>query len=54
MTKFVAVILLACAGLALSACAHQDLTAPCSAASDWWSGAAYAATHNCGPMRSIN
>ncbi|MGN8119170.1 hypothetical protein [Labrys sp. 22185] len=47
-------VLLAGAGLLLVACAgHKDLMAPCSAAADWWSSTAYAAT-KCGPMRSVN
>jgi hypothetical protein len=36
--------------LALSACGHSDLKAPCSAQSGW--GGALAA--DCGPMRAIN
>jgi hypothetical protein len=39
--------------LALSACAHKDLTAPCTASSTW--GSAFAADEaGCGPMRPIN
>jgi hypothetical protein len=39
----------------LSACAHKDLTAPCSRDSHWFSsfGGAYAAT-DCGPLLPVN
>lgn len=41
--------------LGLSACAHQDLTAPCSRDAHWFSsfGSAYAAT-DCGPLLPVN
>lgn len=41
--------------LSLSACAHRDLTAPCSRDSHWFPsfGSAYAAT-DCGPLLPAN
>jgi hypothetical protein len=40
--------------LSLSACAHKDLTAPCSRDSHWLAfGSAYAAT-DCGPLLPLN
>ena len=46
---------LALALLSLSACAHKDLTVPCSRDSHWfWSfGSAFAAT-DCGPLLPVN
>ena len=45
---------LALALLSLSACAHKDLTAPCTRDSHWFSfGGAYAAT-DCGPLLPLN
>ena len=45
---------LALALLSLSACAHKDLTAPCSRDSHWFAfGNAYAAT-DCGPLLPLN
>jgi hypothetical protein len=48
-------ILIAAAALtltALSACAHRELKAPCSASTDWFDSSAYADT--CGPMLPVN
>jgi hypothetical protein len=43
----------AAAGLSMSACAHKDLTAPCTAGSSW--GSAFAADEaGCGLMRPVN
>ncbi len=51
--RLAAVALGAGAMLMLSACAHKDLTAPCTAHSGW--GSAFAADEpGCGPMRPIN
>ena len=53
LVRFVLIALGAAFGLALSACAHKDLTAPCAAGLIW--GAAFAADDvGCGPMRPIN
>jgi hypothetical protein len=38
---------------ALSACAHRDLKAPCSASADWLDSSAYADT-SCGLMFPVN
>jgi hypothetical protein len=38
---------------ALSACAHRELKAPCSANADWFDSSAYADT-SCGPMFPVN
>jgi hypothetical protein len=38
---------------ALSACAHRELKAPCSARADWFDSSAYADT-TCGPMFPVN
>jgi hypothetical protein len=38
---------------ALSACAHRELQAPCSASADWFDSSAYAGT-SCGPMFPVN
>lgn len=50
------VILIATTALtlaALSACAHRELKAPCSASADWFDSSAYADT-SCGPMFPVN
>jgi hypothetical protein len=53
LVRLALVALGAAFGLSLSACAHKDLTAPCTASASW--GAAYAADDlGCGPMRPIN
>jgi len=45
--------LVAAVALSLSACAHGDLTAPCTAGSNW--GSAFAAAEaGCGLMRPAN
>lgn len=53
--KTALVTALALSILSLSACAHKDLTAPCSRDSHWFSsfGSAYAAT-DCGPLLPLN
>jgi len=40
--------------LALSACAHKDLTAPCTRDGSLWGGGAFAAGDDCGPLLPIN
>jgi hypothetical protein len=53
--KAAVVAALALGLLSLSACAHQDLTAPCSRDAHWYSSvsAAFAAT-DCGPLLPVN
>lgn len=58
MQKFVKagfIAALALGILGLSACAHQDLTAPCSRDAHWYSnfGAAFASV-DCGPLMPVN
>jgi hypothetical protein len=53
IVRFALIVLGAGVGLTLSACAHKDLTAPCTARAIW--GGAFAADDvGCGPMRPIN
>lgn len=54
LSKTGLLVALALGLLSLSACAHQDLTAPCSRDAHWYSsfGAAYAA--DCGPLLPVN
>ena len=53
IVRFALIALTAAVGLSLSACAHKDLTAPCTARATW--GAAFAADDvGCGRMRPIN
>jgi hypothetical protein len=51
--RIAALALAAGALLAVSACAHKDLTAPCTAQTSW--GSAFAADEpGCGLMRAVN
>lgn len=57
MKKTAAAAVLAAVLVSLSACAHKDLTAPCSRdASLWRFGSAYAAGSptDCGPLLPVN
>lgn len=50
-----AIVALALGFVALSACAHKDLMAPCYRdTSLWWSGSALAAASDCGPLLPVN
>jgi hypothetical protein len=53
--KRAAIVALAVGFVALSACAHKDLLAPCYRdTSFWWSGSALAAASDCGPLLPVN